>query len=314
MTTEPVRAGSGWLALREPADAAARSAELVEILRPNLPTKGMVVHDLGCGTGSMARWLAPQLSGPQRWVLHDRDAELLERAATNPPARSADGAAVTVETRLDDITRLDPGDLAGVSLITASALLDMFTSDEVDRFVAGCVAAGCPVLVTLSVVGQVELTPAHPLRPARDGCVQRAPAAPYRRRTSPRPGRCRRGRGRLRTARAQGPHTTEPLATRSRARRSGGGVAHRLGRRRLRTGTGARRCRRTVRTAPARRGGRRIRLHHGAPHGPAGAGRMREQQSQPAMAAAVSSPQQPTASRPPARRVGTRAPVRATAG
>ena len=162
MTTEPVRAGSGWLALREPADAAARSAELVEILRPHLPTDGMLIHDLGCGTGSMARWLAPQLSGPQRWVLHDRDAELLEHAATNPPARSADGAAVTVETRLDDITRLDPADLAGVSLVTASALLDMFTSDELDRFVAGCAAAGCPVLVTLSVVGQVELTPLTP--------------------------------------------------------------------------------------------------------------------------------------------------------
>ncbi len=180
MTTEPVRAGSGWLALREPADAAARSAELVEILRPHLPTDGMLIHDLGCGTGSMARWLAPQLSGPQRWVLHDRDAELLEHAATNPPARSADGAAVTVETRLDDITRLDPGDLAGVSLVTASALLDMFTADELDRFVAGCAAAGCPVLVTLSVVGEVELTPAHPF----DQQVMDAFNAHQRRRTA----------------------------------------------------------------------------------------------------------------------------------
>jgi hypothetical protein len=165
--TEPVRAGSGWLALREPADAAARSGELVDILRQHLPeeapSEALVVHDLGCGTGSMARWLAPQLSGPQRWVLHDRDAELLEHAATHPPARSAEGGQVTVETRLDDITRLDPDDLAGVSLITASALLDMFTADELERFVASCGQAGCPVLVTLSVVGRVELTPAHPL-------------------------------------------------------------------------------------------------------------------------------------------------------
>ena len=180
MTTEPVRAGSGWLALRESADAAARSAELVEILRPHLPTEGMLIHDLGCGTGSMARWLAPQLSGPQRWVLHDRDEELLDRAAAIPPARSADGAAATVETRLDDITRLGPGDLAGVSLVTASALLDMFTSDELDRFVAGCAVAGCPVLVTLSVVGQVELSPAHPF----DQLVMEAFNAHQRRRTA----------------------------------------------------------------------------------------------------------------------------------
>src|SRR5687768_6625505 len=140
MTTEPVRAGAGWLALREPADAAARSAELVDILQPHVrpagPTREKVVHDLGSGTGSMLRWLAPQLSGPQRWVLHDRDAELLEQAATHTPPRSADGAEVRVETRLDDITRMDPGDLAGVSLITASALLDMFTEEELDRFVA----------------------------------------------------------------------------------------------------------------------------------------------------------------------------------
>ena len=93
----------------------------------------------------MARWLAPRLDGPQRWILHDRDAELLAHAAANPPARSADGATVTVETRLDDITRLDPRELAGASLVTASALLDMFTSDELDRFVAACAqpAARC---------------------------------------------------------------------------------------------------------------------------------------------------------------------------
>lgn len=163
MRTEHVRAGAGWLALREPADAAARSSELVEILRPHLPTDGMVIHDLGCGTGSMARWLARQLTGPQRWVLHDRDAELLEHAAANPPAQVADDAAVTVETRLDDITRLGRRELAGVSLITASALLDMFTEEELGRFVTICAAAGCPVLVTLSVVGHVELTPADPL-------------------------------------------------------------------------------------------------------------------------------------------------------
>ena len=180
MTREHARAGSGWLALREPADAAARSAELVEILQPYLPAEGLVIHDLGCGTGSMARWLAPQLNGPQRWVMHDRDAELLEHAATNPVPRAADGAPVTVETRLDDITRLDPGDQAGVSLITASALLDMFTEEELERFVASCARAGCPALITLSVVGQVVLAPAHPF----DRQVMDAFNAHQRRRTA----------------------------------------------------------------------------------------------------------------------------------
>ena len=59
MTGRPARAGSGWLALREPADAAARAPQLVEELRSYLPEdRGLTVHDLGCGTGSMARWLA----------------------------------------------------------------------------------------------------------------------------------------------------------------------------------------------------------------------------------------------------------------
>ncbi len=169
MGTEDVRAEPGWLALREDADAAARSDELVAMLRRHLPDDGLVIHDLGCGTGSMARWLAGRLSGPQRWVLHDRDAELLEHALVHLPGPAADGAAVTVETRLDDITRLAPEELAGASLLTASALLDMFTEDDLRRFVAVCAAAGCPVLVTLSVVGRLELVPEEPLdRPLRE--------------------------------------------------------------------------------------------------------------------------------------------------
>ncbi|MGH3453127.1 MAG: hypothetical protein ACRDP2_01840, partial [Nocardioidaceae bacterium] len=100
MTTEQVQTAPEWLALREPVDAAARSAELVEEIRRYLPpTGGTTVHDLGCGTGSMARWLAPRLIGVQHWVLYDRDAELLTRAAANPPDSAADGVPVTTQTR-----------------------------------------------------------------------------------------------------------------------------------------------------------------------------------------------------------------------
>ncbi|TWH70361.1 hypothetical protein JD77_05386 [Micromonospora olivasterospora] len=64
-------------------------------------------------------------------------------------------------TRRADITRLTAADLAGASLVTASALLDMLTAEEIERVVAAC--AGRPTLFTLSVVGRVELTPPHPL-------------------------------------------------------------------------------------------------------------------------------------------------------
>ncbi len=159
MPVEPVRAGSGWLALREPADAEARSVGLVEELRGRLPSGTvMVVHDLGSGTGSMLRWLSPRLPGPQRWVLHDRDAELLDVARTGPV-----GTGVAAETRHDDITLLGSDELADASLVTASALLDMMTADELERLVDSCVDARCPVLVALSVTGQVELSPPDPL-------------------------------------------------------------------------------------------------------------------------------------------------------
>jgi Methyltransferase domain len=161
-TAEQVRVSSAWLGLREAADATARAADLVEQVRRHLPTGSRaVIHDLGCGTGAMGRWLAPRLTGTQHWVMYDRDADLL--AAEDMPRVAADGAAVTFETRQRDITRLDPGALAGASLITASALLDMVTADELERFVASCAEAGCLVLVTISVVGRVDLTPADPL-------------------------------------------------------------------------------------------------------------------------------------------------------
>ena len=163
MTVEGVRVSRRWLALREPADAAARAPDLVDELRRRLPaTASKVIHDLGCGTGAMGRWLAPLLPGPQHWVVHDRDRDLLKLAAENP-GPAADGAAVTVEAKQSDITRLHPGDLAGATLITASALLDMLTENELAGLVAVCAGAGCPTLLTVSVVGRVEVTPADPL-------------------------------------------------------------------------------------------------------------------------------------------------------
>ncbi|MDN5914568.1 MAG: SAM-dependent methyltransferase [Pseudonocardia sp.] len=174
----------GWLALREPADAAARAPELVERLRGylggHLTGDRTVVRDLGCGTGSMGRWLAGRLSADtadtgdtpdiadpagtpdpagtgQHWVLHDRDTALLERAVASLP----DG--ITAETCAGDLTGLDAARLAGTSLVTASALLDLLTADEVEDLAEACTGAGCPALLTLSVTGSVWFAPSEPL-------------------------------------------------------------------------------------------------------------------------------------------------------
>ncbi len=67
MTVAAIPVSPAWLDLRERADVAARSRELVSHLRPHLPAGGhLVIHDLGCGSGAMGRWLAPLLPGPQR--------------------------------------------------------------------------------------------------------------------------------------------------------------------------------------------------------------------------------------------------------
>jgi hypothetical protein len=158
MSAEAVRVSPDWLVLREPADAAARSAELAERLGRHVAATGrLVIHDLGGGSGAMGRWLAPRLHGRQHWVVHDRDAELLERAVAAPPG----SASVTVEARRSDITRLTPDDLAGAGLITASALLDLLTADELGRMLRAC--SGRPMLLALTVTGRVTLTPTDPL-------------------------------------------------------------------------------------------------------------------------------------------------------
>lgn len=164
MTVEAIRVSPGWLDLRERADAAARARELVGRLRRRLPAGGLrVIHDLACGSGAMGRWLAPLLPGPQHWILHDRDPDLLALAAVDVSGRTADGTAVDVETCLGDVTRLGRDDLAGATLVTASALLDLLTEDELAVLVRACAGARCPVLVTLSVTGRVRLDPADRL-------------------------------------------------------------------------------------------------------------------------------------------------------
>jgi trans-aconitate methyltransferase len=157
MTQDFLRVSADWLALREGADAAARATPLVQRLRQRLPAdRPLVIHDLGTGTGSMVRWLAPQLlPSRQHWVLHDRDVDLLARALDGLPG------GVSVSARVGDITQLTADDLRDADLVTGSALLDMLTADEIDRVVAACAAT--PTLMTISVVGRIELSPNHPL-------------------------------------------------------------------------------------------------------------------------------------------------------
>ena len=141
-----------WLALREPADEAARSAEVacvvLDALQHRVP---MRIVDLGSGTGSNVRSLSALMPQRQEWRLVDNDSALLATARTNVP--------VPVETYVADLQELDVALFAGRDLVTASALLDLVSESWLARFVQHCRLAGAAVLVVLNYDGRIECNP-----------------------------------------------------------------------------------------------------------------------------------------------------------
>jgi trans-aconitate methyltransferase len=140
---------SGWLALREAADAAARSSSIVLRLAGALPDdRPLRIVDLGAGTGSNIRYLAPRLPHPQDWLAVDRDAGLLAMAPHG------------VRTQTTDLGALEDGRmLADRHLVTASALLDLVSEEWMKRLVAWCARHGSAVLFALSYDGRFRCDP-----------------------------------------------------------------------------------------------------------------------------------------------------------
>jgi hypothetical protein len=77
---------AAWLALREPVDHRSRNAmlqtQVVDFLHQRAPVVPGLLHitDLGSGTGSNLRALAPHFGAMQCWTLVDYDADLLGAA------------------------------------------------------------------------------------------------------------------------------------------------------------------------------------------------------------------------------------------
>jgi hypothetical protein len=146
---------SGWLALREPFDTAARSARLTEQIAGVLAGGERPLHilDLATGTGSNLRYLSPRLPGPQHWLVVDRDPALLEEV----PAHVADAR---VDTRCAELGVLDdPALFSGRHLVTASALLDLVSETWLRALAARCRASGAAVLFALTYDGRFRCSP-----------------------------------------------------------------------------------------------------------------------------------------------------------
>lgn len=138
-----------WLALREGVDHRSRSAELVEPLVREWPT-GHVrrIVDLGSGTGSNVRYLAPRLPRPQAWVLVDQDRALLEAASLPPEA----GEPVRM---IGDLAKEGLEALAEADLCVAAALLDLVSEAWLERVIGACVRRGCGALFSSTYDGSI---------------------------------------------------------------------------------------------------------------------------------------------------------------
>jgi hypothetical protein len=137
--------------------------------------------DLGAGTGSLFRFMAPVIARPQSWILADADGSLIE-AAFDLTADWARGcgfsARLTRESRAPALTigtsngawRIEPLaiDLAkvprgvpldGIDAVVCSALLDLTSRRWMERLFA---ALRTPFYASLTVDGRDAWFPRHP--------------------------------------------------------------------------------------------------------------------------------------------------------
>ena len=148
----------GWLDLREPADLAARDTGLLRRAADHLDaTASPVTVDLGCGSGSTFRALAPRLARRPVWRLVDNDPALLAEAGRRA---GPDQAMVKIAADLAD---LDPSWFDGAALVTASALLDLTSEAWIEALAERLAAAGAGLYAALSYDGEMGWAEPHAL-------------------------------------------------------------------------------------------------------------------------------------------------------
>ena len=142
-----------WLALREPIDHRSRAEMLLAPLCKAWRTRGWSrVLDLGSGTGSNLRYLAPHFPAGQKWVLVDHDPDHLRtlgRVGVPSSVRS-------LRTVQGDLVDAGLAAMPDADLVTASALLDLVSEAWLRRVVDACADAGGGAHFALSYDGEIR--------------------------------------------------------------------------------------------------------------------------------------------------------------
>ena len=169
-----------WLALREPADHRARDASLRDQVVHDLAHLARVrpgpikFVDLGCGSGSNLRALAPHMPATQHWTLVDYDPALLS-AAKAALVQWADQMVsdqdmlvllkndkhISVKFLCEDLSsNLEYVLALPTDLLTAAAFFDLVAEDWLERF---CGLLRSPLYTVLTYNGQEIWHPPEPM-------------------------------------------------------------------------------------------------------------------------------------------------------
>lgn len=160
-----------WLAAREPLDHAVRSHRLTELFVGALGERPRLL-DLGSGTGSNIRYLAPRIGRRHSWVALDHD-QVLQAAmpeafvAAGFRVEEADGLVldgeVRVTSRLADLGSLERiAELGEADAVTTAALLDLASAEWLDDLADRIAARAVPALFVLSFDGRMSFAPVRP--------------------------------------------------------------------------------------------------------------------------------------------------------